>query len=515
MLKLKSSIIKLNSLKLICVGCALLTALSVVASAQTFNVLASFDGTVGRQPHAGLVQGFNGNLYGTSLFGGESTACFFGCGTVFQITPAGDLTMFYSFCAQTKCTDGAVPGAALALATDGSLYGTTAEGGAGTCNSSGCGTVFRATPSGQLTTLYRFCLQTGCPDGLGPNKLVLGSDGNYYGTTVEGGTGTNCNGGCGTIFRISAAGQLTTLYTFCEQGGCPDGSSPVAALVEGTDGNLYGTTYAGGLNTNSLCDPNYSGCGTIFRITKTGKLSTVYSFCAQSSCSDGANSRAELIQGSDGNFYGTTYYGGLNNCSGDCGTVFKITTKGVLTTLHSFCQQSGCLDGFGLYAGLVEGSDGNLYGTTTSGGADFSGTLFEITTAGQLTTLYSFCAQLGCSDGELPFADLVQGTNGSFYGTTSQGGSNLDGTIFMLSTGLGPFVSFVNGAGKVGTKVGIVGQGFKNITVVSFNGTAAQFAVQSSTYLVAVVPEGATSGPVNVTSLKGHLSSNRKFQVLP
>lgn len=510
MLRLKSRIIKLNPSKLICLGCALSAALSVVASAQTFDVLASFDSADGSQPQAGLVQGFNGNFYGTALFGGESSGCFFGCGTIFQITPAGDLTTFYSFCAQTGCTDGATPGGALTLATDGSFYGTTTGGGAAKA-----GTVFRITPSGQLTTLYSFCLPTGCPDGSIPNGgLVLGSDGNYYGTTAEGGTSTNCNGGCGTVFRISAAGQLTTLYTFCEQSGCPDGQSPLAALVEGTDGNFYGTTYSGGLNTNSLCNPNGPGCGTVFRISKAGKFFTIYSFCAQSDCSDGANSRAELTQGSDGNFYGTTYGGGLDNCSGDCGTVFKITTKGTLITLHSFCQ-NGCTDGYGPYAGLVQGNDGNFYGATAFGGAISVGTLFEITTAGQLTTLYSFCSQLDCSEGYAPVGDLVQGTNGSFYGTTSQGSSNADGAVFALSTGLGPFVGFVNGAGKVGTKVGILGQGLKNTTAVSFNGTAAKFAAQSSTYLVAVVPNGATSGRVTVTSSNGHLISNKKFQVLP
>ena len=181
MLTLKPSIIKLNSLKMICAGIALSTAMSVAASAQTFNVLASFDGTDGYQTYVGLVQGSNGSFYGTSLFGGSDSTCGFGCGTVFQITSAGNLTMLYSFCAQTGCTDGATPHAALALATDGSFYGTTTERGASNnCNGGGCGTVFRITPSGQVTTLYNFCLQTGCPDGFFPtDKLVLGTDGNY------------------------------------------------------------------------------------------------------------------------------------------------------------------------------------------------------------------------------------------------------------------------------------------------------------------------------------------------
>jgi uncharacterized repeat protein (TIGR03803 family) len=513
-----SGIIKLNPLKMICLGCALSIALPLVASAQTFKVLASFDGTDANQPYTGLVQGVNGNLYGTSLFGGSSGDCGFGCGTVFQINSTGNLTMLYSFCAQTGCTDGATPRAALSLAMDGSFYGTTTERGTSNNCLGGCGTVFRIAPSGQLTTLHNFCLQTGCPDGFFPTaKLVLGTDGNYYGTTQGGGNSTNCNGGgCGTVFEINASGQLTTLYSFCQQSGCPDGLSPRAALVQGTDGNLYGTTYFGGRNSNFVCDPNNTGCGTIFRITKAGKFLTVYSFCAQSGCADGANSSAELIQGFDGNFYGTTYYGGGNNCFADCGTVFKITPKGALTTLHSFCE-TDCADGFGLYAGLVQATDGSLYGTAAFGGANLNGTLFAVTTKGKLTTLYSFCAQTGCPDGNFPSDELVQGTNGSFYGTTSEGGSNGtgSGTVFMLSTGMGPFVSFVNGAGNVGTEVGVLGQGLKGTTAVSFNGTAAKFAVQSNTYLVALVPNGATSGLVTVTTPKGQLKSNKRFQVLP
>jgi len=159
--------------------------------------------------------------------------------------------MLYSFCAQTGCTDGAVPHAALALAPNGDFYGTTTERGASNNCNGGCGTVFKITSAGNLTTLYNFCLQTGCPDGFFPiDKLVLGTDGSFYGTTQAGGTSANCNGGCGTVFRITPAGQLTTLYSFCQQSGCPDGYFPRAALVQGADGNLYGTTYFGGPNTS-------------------------------------------------------------------------------------------------------------------------------------------------------------------------------------------------------------------------------------------------------------------------
>ena len=291
-------------------------------------------GTDGALP-AGLVQASDGNFYGTTIFGGTGNF-----GTVFQITPAGSLTTLYSF---TGGADGFYPVAGLVQGSDGNFYGTTQFGG-----TVGYGTVFQITPTGVLTTLYSF---TGGTDGSEPDGLVQASDGNFYGTTASGGTGGPLCifiNGCGTLFQITPAGTLTTLYTFT---GGTDGALP-HVVVQGSDSNFYGTTtYGGGTPAQS---------GTVFKITPAGTVTTLYSFTGGA---DGGNSIAGLVQGSDGNFYGTTSYGGLfvGNCNSGCGTVFQITPTGTLTTLHSF---TGGTDGGNSGSGLVQGSDGNFYGTT-------------------------------------------------------------------------------------------------------------------------------------------------------
>ena len=238
--------------------------------------------------------------------------------------------------------------------------------------------------------------------------LIQGTDGNFYGTTDGGGVYEQ-----GTVFKVTAGGTLTTLYTFCSQIYCTDGAAPEAGLVQATDGNFYGTTYSGGTY----------GQGTVFRITATGDLSTLYNFCSQSGCADGADPEAGLVQGTDGNLYGTTSYGGITDSCDGCGTVFKITLAGQLTTLHSFDYVD---DGAYPQAGLVQATDGSFYGTTNIGGASgiAAGTVFGITSAGQLTTLYAFC-QTDCTDGAYPQAGLMQATDGNLYGTTSFGGNNV------------------------------------------------------------------------------------------
>ena len=253
---------------------------------------------------------------------------------------------------------------------------------------------------------------------------MQGNDGNLYGTTTNGGTTDFCYG-CGTLFEITLAGQLTTLYSFCSQNGCTDGAVPYAGLIQASDGNLYGTTEYGGIG-GCVGDCDY---GTVFEITPAGQLSTLYSFCSQSNCSDGSNPYARLIQANDGNLYGTTQNGGTNSR----GTVFELTLAGQLSTLYSFCSQPNCSDGRGPQAGLIQATDGNFYGTTFRGGETGGvcgvgcGTVFEVTPAGQLTTLYTF----GFTDGARPAGVLLQ-ANGSLYGTVNFGGSRFDGTIFSL-----------------------------------------------------------------------------------
>jgi uncharacterized repeat protein (TIGR03803 family) len=232
-------------------------------------------------------------LYGTTTDRGT-----IGSGTVFRVSPAGTLTTIYSFCARPGCSDGSTPATPLVLATDGNFYGTTYYGADASC-SGGCGTVFKITPSGALTTLHRFNLSEGThPDG----ALIQATDGNFYGTTNGGDSNP-----WGTVFKISSDGTLATLHTFDQS----DGAYPDAALVQGADGNFYGTTYGGGASNSCLYE-----CGTIFEMTPEGALTTLYNFDGI----NGANPEAALIQAADGNFYGTTNGGGG---SGGYGTVFR------------------------------------------------------------------------------------------------------------------------------------------------------------------------------------------------
>jgi uncharacterized repeat protein (TIGR03803 family) len=498
---------KLGLAKMACVLFVFCAVTAIVSPAQTFRTLLDFNGTDGSAPfNVSPVQGTDGNFYGTTDYGGNN-----GVGTVFKVTAVGTLTTLYSFCSETNCADGSYPVAGVVQGTDGNFYGTTQGGG----GSAGAGTIFKITPAGTLTTLHTFCVVLGfdCPDGATPLAgLVQGSDGNFYGTTYGGGCVTysryNCLfGGYGTVFKITPAGVLTTLYIFCSASGCTDGIYPFAGLVQGSDGNFYGTASAGG-------GTNY---GTVFKITAAGKLTTVYSFCSETNCTDGRYPLAGVVQGTDGNFYGTTALGGNNNG----GTVFKVTAAGTLTTLYSFCSETNCADGYYPVAGVVQGTDGNFYGTTQGGGGTYCpisyncGTVFKITAAGKTTTLYNF---EGAADGSSPNG-LTQATNGNFYGTTSslnQYFADGDGTVFSLSMGLGPFVETRPTSGTEGAKIGILGQGFTSSSVVQFGGVkATAVKLTGTTFLSATVPAGALTGPVTVTTGSAKLTSNHKFDVRP
>ena len=387
---------------------------------------------------------------------------------------------------------------------NGKFYGVTYRGGS--TGSDGCGTVFEITGAAKLTTLHSFSGTDGCgPDG----GLIQAADGKFYGTTPSGGT----NGG-GTLFRITAAGTFTTLYNFCSLSQCADGSDAVASLIQGTDGSLYGTTETGGTNNNDDSCFNL-GCGTIFKITAKGTLTTLYNFCSLSNCVDGINPAAGLVQSVSGGFYGTTSAGGVNCYTDDgCGTIFEITAAGNLTTLYSFCSLSDCADGMSPWGSLVEGTDEKFYGTTYQGTATGYGTVFEVSSSGTLTTLYSFCPTSNCSDGRSPAGGLLQATNGIFYGTTNAGGTSNDGTVFSLDTGLAPFVSFIRNPAKVGQQFGILGYGLTGTSSVSLNGVPASFTVRADTLLIATVPAGATTGYVTVATPSGTLTSNVPFRVL-
>ncbi len=479
--------------KIACIVIAFCVATAVASQAQNLTTLVNFNGFNGGQPaNTNLIQGTDGNLYGATQGNGVPHTK----GTIFKITPAGKLTTLYRFCSQPKCSDGWLP-TGVVQGANGSLYGVAEFGGVTTNCGVGCGTLFKLSPQGQYTLLYSFCSETNCSDGDSPGlTLVQASNGNFYGTTFCGGVGSqgeNCNeAGSGTLFQITPAGKLTTFHSFCSETNCADGGEPSTGLVIGPNGSLYGTTFIGGA----------SSAGTLFAYSAAGKFTILHNFTPAESGS------STLMLAGDGNIYGTTFFS-----SGGGGEVFKLTQGGNFTTIYSFCALTGCADGSNPEAPLVQGSDGNFYGSTVSGGSFGSGTMFKLTPDGKLTTLYNFCSKSNCDDGLEPDS-LIQATNGSFYGMTQSGGTRNYGTVFEISTGLGPFVAESPTFGKVSQTVRILGNNLTGTTSVTFNGVSAAFKVVSSTFIQATVPNGATTGTIEVTTPSGTLKSNVAFQVL-
>jgi|SRR5271165_916233 len=437
-----------------------------LAAAQTFTTVVNFNGTNGANSTATLVQGPDGELYGNTYSGGAN-----GKGTIFRISPAGNLTSLHSF----SGTDGQNPIGGLALANQGGLIGTTFVGGAYGQNTNGYGVAFRITVSESFSTVQSF----DGTDGQNPeDALAVGNDGNYYGMARLGGAN-----GYGAIVKVTPSGVITTLHSF---DGLTDGAEPIGGLVLGRDGNFYGATYDGGTN----------GAGTIFKVTPSGTFAVLHTFAGN----DGAGSVATLLLGNDGNFYGTTGAGGV----GGGGTAFRLTSWGVFTVLHSFDGADGTGPG-----ALTQGTDGYFYGATSGGGVNNLGTVFQLNLAGAVMTLHEFSG----SDGANPYAGLVQHTNGSFYGVTYAGGPGADGTIFSVNMGLSPFVSLQSLTAKFGGTIGILGQGFTGATAVTVNGATASFKIISDTYLTAVVPAEGFSGYVEVKTPQGVLRSSRRLQV--
>jgi uncharacterized repeat protein (TIGR03803 family) len=362
--------------------------------------LVSFANTNGLNPVACLTLGSDGNLYGTTCAGGSDGSA--GSGTVFQVTTNGRLTSLASF----TSPNGRMPVSGLTLGNDGNFYGTTQTGG-----SANDGTVFQVTASGGLTSLVSFAGTNGATPLAG---LTLGNDGNFYGTTYAGGTGGGLGGGgAGTIFQVTTNGGLTTLYMFT--GGADGGGPQIGRLTLGHDGNFYGTApFSGG------------GYGTVFQVTTNGGFTLVYSFTDDT---NGAYPLGGLTLGHDGNLYGTTE----GDQGANDGTAFQVTTNGGFTLLYSF---TGGTDGAGIEAGLALGHDGNFYGTAFNGGSFDAGTIFQVTTNGGFTSLYSFTRSFtNGADGKSPLAGLTLGGDGNFYGTTGGGGlNNSAGTIFRVTT---------------------------------------------------------------------------------
>jgi uncharacterized repeat protein (TIGR03803 family) len=391
--------------------------LTPLTNSSTLTTLQSFSGgDDGGNPYGGLIQASDGNLYGTTAKGGA-----YGFGTLFRITTNGLFTSLYSFGTEQDQygdpIDGIYPYGALLQGADGSLYGTTVDGG-----DNGYGNVFQYTLDGTLNSIYSFGSvqdQDGDPlDGAYPYcTLIQSADGSLYGTTQAGGANgynTDSGLGFGTLFQLTTNGSLTTLYSFgavtSAEGTPSDGASPYGGLVLLSNGALEGATSSGGTNND----------GVLFRFAN-GTLSVLYSFTGTN---DGANPYAGLLLAADGSLYGSAVDAGTNNS----GALFRLSTNGVFSALHSFAYVP---DGADPHANLIQGADLNFYGSTSSGGGPGGGTIFRLSSTGALTTLYSF---LDGPDGATPYGALLELGPTTFYGTTTAGGTNGQGTVFRLVT---------------------------------------------------------------------------------
>ena len=411
--------------------------------------------------------------------------------------------------------DPELPGGFLPQGADGSFYGTASSGAA-----NGAGGIFHITTAGTLTLLSSFT-----SDSPG-NGLTLKSDGNFYGVTEGGGPSCTPGVSCGTLFSITPAGTYTVIHAFLAGG---DGLEPQVPPVEGTRHDLYGTTALGGVvgrgtgyhatTTQEIGVIENRGDGalkltgydartnlfygisadTVFITTVFGNLTTLHNF-------GNGYSPTALILGSDGSLYGTTFEGGQTGCNGvGCGIVFKINPAGIFSVVHRFQPTEGRAP-----TTLVQGSDGSLYGTTLSDVANSAGIIFKIATDGTFSVLYNFTQATGQNP-----SGFTQGTNGVFYGVTQDGGSANGGVFFSFDLGLPAFARLLPTWGAAGDTIGIIGQGFTGASAVSFNGTAATFTVQSDSYITAQVPSGVKTGKVSVTTPGGTLSSITTFQVVP
>jgi uncharacterized repeat protein (TIGR03803 family) len=399
--------------------------------APKYQVLYAFTGTNGdgEFPLENVIRDQAGNLYGTAFSGGDLSGCLgAGCGVVFKVDPAGNVTILYSF---KGGADGANPAMGLLRDEAGNLYGTTHGGGDLSGNPictavfgfPGCGVVFKVDTTGKETPLYAF---TGGADGLGPaSGLIRDEAGNLYGTTGFGGNFTgDCPGealpGCGVVFELDPTGKETVLHTFT---GDADGYSPFGNLLLDAEGKLYGTAVAGADSSGTCSNVGgFRGCGTVYMLDPAGRFVLLHTFHG----TDGAGPNGFLVRDNEGNLYGMTYFGGdSSGCSGlGCGVVFKLDCNGKETVLYSF---TGGTDGAEPAASVTRDAEGNLYGTTSIGG-DVSGPLcsgvgcgvvFKLGTTGKEHVLHTFT---GATDGSNPNATLLLDQEGILYSTAVGGG---------------------------------------------------------------------------------------------
>jgi uncharacterized repeat protein (TIGR03803 family) len=456
---------------------------AIPAQAQTVTTLYSFSSNNNTQPvfpYGTMAQGRDGAYYGISQSGN-------GCcqGWFYKITSTGVLTPLHAM-AQSEGTNCS----GLTLGTDGNFYGTCTAGGL--VNGNPGGTLFRVTPSGTVTVLHNFVEVGTTTDGCSPySPPIQGTDGNFYGFTISCGANN-----AGLAYKLTLAGKYTQIYSF--KGGPGDAQYPYGSPIEAGDGNLWGMSNQGG---------EVGSNGAVFRMSLGGKETLIYSFKGGS---DGSNPYDSLIQGTDGNFYGTT----LGNGGSFIGTVFKVTAKGVNTVLYSFPNQT---DGAFPRQPLTQGPDGLLYGIATdcAGGGCSQAGLFDITTKGAYNNLYLY--PIGQPNSLQPSAPLLLSTNGTLYSTTMQGGAKDNGSFYSLSTTYAPFISLVNvRSGVVGAQVGILGQGFSSSSVVKFGGTAVTTKqLTGTTFILATVPSGALTGKVTVTTGSTTLSTMAIYKVTP
>lgn len=440
--------------------------LAGTASAQTVTTLYSF-GWFGSHPPDAPVQGRDGQLYGTTSNGFISNGC---CGTIFRVSTSGKAALLHDF----SGFDGYDPSGGLTLGSDGNFYGTTFEGGY-----FGYGVLFKVTPAGSLTVLHYF--NSDGTDGNFPDAPpILASDGNYYGTTDAGGTND-----AGVVYKVTPTGAYSIIYNL----DLAIADNPIGPPTQGTDGNLYVTAWFRGTSV----------CGSLMKISTGGLLINSYLL----DCPPDGENPYTVIQASDGNLYGTTHYGGAY--SG--GVLFKLSRSFAYTVAHSFGASQ--TEGANPTGPPMQATDGNLYGLDRFGGDFGYGTIYRCALNGTCSTLHNWSSTVSAG------GEIVQHTNGILYGVTADGGIYSVGSVFSLDVGLKPGIALVLYRSKAGSTVQILGQGLTGTTSVAFNGVqATSFKVVGDTYMTAVVPSGATSGPIVVTTPTGVLRSIKEFQVI-
>jgi uncharacterized repeat protein (TIGR03803 family) len=465
-------------------ACSFLIVLSLIiaASAQSskanLSVLFSFpcdqSGTCpdGYFPLS-LIEGIDGNFYGVAAGGGNGMNA---QGTVFKITPGGQISVIYSF---AEKPDGSLPFGAspetVIQGTDGFLYGTTLVDGA-----FGFGTIFKLTTSGAITDLHDFCGTQSCADGAYPSFLTQALDGDFYGSTGPSGAPADI------LYRMTPTGTFKVLHTFDTKGHADGGGT--FGFTQAPDGNFYGATVAGSQNTPF---------NSVFQfIPGSGAYKILHGF-------DWPNiAQSGLVLASNGELFG------LQTNS----ILYEISTKGAYSEIGAL-SSTQYADGH-----ILQASDGNLWGDFVGGDCGDQGMVFAATTAGSVLQNLTFNCN---TDGEQP-ERMFQAADGKFYGVTSGSGvatinSITNGTIWSIDAGLPPptpnVVNFLPTKGAVGTKVLLQGAHFVGTTAITFDGVSATFSLLAPNYMSVTVPSGAKTGKIAVTNAGGTTTSTKPFKV--